>query len=93
MAYKLVHGLSVLSSVPLLSFTVKALQQTLRRELPSPYIISHAPIAPWFTNGGAYAKGGYKKVHDAVGKTIDFYNVRSQHSPPQPTLAYNMNST
>ena len=52
-----------------------AFQTVLRQELPTPYIISHAPQAPWFTSTGQYTGGGYTKVHQAVGDGIDFYNV------------------
>jgi chitinase len=51
-------------------------QTELRRQLPSPYIISHAPVAPWFTSANDYASGAYVKIHQAVGDTIDFYNVQ-----------------
>ncbi|CAD6569884.1 MAG: hypothetical protein TREMPRED_005496 [Tremellales sp. Tagirdzhanova-0007] len=51
-------------------------QTVLREQLPSPYIISHAPVAPWFTSANDYASGAYVKVHQAVGHTIDFYNIQ-----------------
>lgn len=51
-------------------------QTVLRQHLPTPYIISHAPQAPWFTSTGQYTGGGYTKVHAAVGDGIDFYNVQ-----------------
>jgi chitinase len=41
------------------------------------YIISHAPVAPWFTtNTTIYPFGAYRAVHKAVGNTIDWYNVQ-----------------
>ena len=49
-------------------------QTELRRQLPSPYIISHAPVAPWFTSGKNYPSGAYVAVHKAVGDGIDWYN-------------------
>jgi chitinase len=49
-------------------------QKQLRAALPKPYLISHAPIAPWFS--GTQAGGGYKAIHKAVGDGIDFYNVQ-----------------
>lgn len=53
----------------------------LRKQLPSPYIISHAPQAPWFSPGfGTSGVGCYVDIHKAVGASIDFYNVRD--SPP-----------
>jgi hypothetical protein len=51
-------------------------QKELRSLLPSPYIISHAPVAPWFTSANDYASGAYVKVHAEVGDTIDFYNIQ-----------------
>jgi len=51
-------------------------QNELRNQLPSPYIISHAPQAPWFTTNGQYSGGGYLKIHEQVGSGIDFYNVQ-----------------
>ncbi|KDN50379.1 glycoside hydrolase family 18 protein [Tilletiaria anomala UBC 951] len=53
-----------------------ALQRHLRQQLPRPqYIITHAPIAPWFswTN---YADGGYSAFDNEVGDTVDWYNVQ-----------------
>ncbi|KAK4689927.1 hypothetical protein P7C73_g190, partial [Tremellales sp. Uapishka_1] len=51
-------------------------QTELRKQLPSPYLISHAPVAPWFTSADAYAAGAYVKVHQETGDGIDFYNVQ-----------------
>jgi len=53
-----------------------AFQTELRTQLPSPYIISHAPVAPWFTSANDYASGAYVKINQAVGNMIDFYNVQ-----------------
>ena len=54
-----------------------AFQSELRNQLPPPYIISHAPQAPYMGAGQWTAKGGgYKAIHEAVGDGIDFYNVR-----------------
>ena len=51
------------------------LQTALRVALPSPqYLISHAPQAPWFDTTDRWAKG-YRRVHEEVGTSIDFYNV------------------
>ncbi|KAL7410595.1 glycoside hydrolase superfamily [Mrakia frigida] len=53
------------------------LQQTLRAQLPSPqYIISHAPLAPWFTSASTYNQGGYRGVYKAAGDGIDFFNIQ-----------------
>lgn len=51
-------------------------QKELRNLLPLPYIISHAPVAPWFTSANDYADGSYVSIHQQVGDTIDFYNVQ-----------------
>ncbi|KAJ7043634.1 glycoside hydrolase family 18 protein [Mycena alexandri] len=55
----------------LISFTTQ-----LRTLLPvGQYIITHAPVAPWFSPliwGG----GGYLKVHQSVGNLIDWYNIQ-----------------
>ena len=50
--------------------------KALRAKLPSgQYTISHAPIAPWFSNN--YANGGYLNVNKQVGSLIDWYVVSS----------------
>ncbi|KIY63585.1 glycoside hydrolase family 18 protein [Cylindrobasidium torrendii FP15055 ss-10] len=55
----------------LISFTTE-----LRNQLPSgEFIITHAPVAPWFTPS-IYSGGGYLKVHNAVGNAIDWYNIQ-----------------
>ncbi|CDZ97380.1 Polyadenylation factor I complex, subunit, Yth1 (CPSF subunit) [Phaffia rhodozyma] len=51
-------------------------QQALRAALPSPYLISHAPVAPWFTSASTYADGGYRGVYSSAGSGIDFFNVQ-----------------
>lgn len=59
-----------------LALTLSAFQIELRRLLPSPYIISHAPVAPWFTSLNVYQSGAYVNIHKQVGSTIDFYNIQ-----------------
>lgn len=61
-----------------------ALTKQLRKRLPAPkYVITHAPLAPWFSRD-VYKDGGYSTVHKDVGKLIDFYNVQvSEHSSAQ----------
>ncbi|KNZ74506.1 Basic endochitinase [Termitomyces sp. J132] len=55
----------------LISFTTQ-----LRAQLPSgSYIITHAPVAPWFSPS-IWPGGGYLKVHSSVGSLIDWYNVQ-----------------
>ncbi|KAJ3483843.1 hypothetical protein NLI96_g6047 [Meripilus lineatus] len=54
----------------LISFT-----KQLREQLPAgQYIITHAPVAAWFSPK-IWGGGGYLKVHSTVGSSIDwFYN-------------------
>ncbi|PSR90582.1 hypothetical protein PHLCEN_2v4875 [Hermanssonia centrifuga] len=55
----------------LISFT-----QQLRTQLPvGQYILTHAPVAPWFSPN-YWGGGGYLKVHNTVGSLIDWYNVQ-----------------
>ena len=45
--------------------------QSLRSALPSgQYIITHAPVAPWFAP--IYTAGAYTKVNSEVGDLIDW---------------------
>lgn len=50
--------------------------QKLRELLPSPYIISHAPQAPYFMGTSKYPNGGYLKVNEDAGSDIDYYNIQ-----------------
>ncbi|KAJ7116029.1 glycoside hydrolase [Mycena epipterygia] len=55
----------------LISFTTQ-----LRTILPQgTYIVTHAPVAPWFSPN-IWGGGGYLKVHASVGNLIDWYNVQ-----------------
>ncbi|KAI0083913.1 glycoside hydrolase family 18 protein [Irpex rosettiformis] len=55
----------------LISFTTQ-----LRSQLPAgQYILTHAPVAPWFSPN-TWGGGGYLAVHNAVGSLIDWYNVQ-----------------
>ncbi|KAF8347883.1 glycoside hydrolase [Amanita rubescens] len=55
----------------LIAFTL-----TLRTQLPvGQYLVTHAPLAPWFEPNG-WGGGGYLKVHSIVGSMIDWYNVQ-----------------
>ncbi|KAJ7612523.1 glycoside hydrolase family 18 protein [Mycena polygramma] len=55
----------------LISFTTQ-----LRTILPQgSYIITHAPVAPWFSPN-KWGGGGYLKVHSSVGNLIDWYNIQ-----------------
>ena len=41
------------------------------------YVITHAPVAPWFTsNSTRYPSGAYRTVNKQVGNLIDWYNVQ-----------------
>ncbi|KDQ20357.1 glycoside hydrolase family 18 protein [Botryobasidium botryosum FD-172 SS1] len=52
------------------------LTKTLRSELPAgEYIITHAPVAPWFSTA-KYPAGAYTKVHNDAGDLIDWYNIQ-----------------
>ncbi|KAF7309788.1 Glycoside hydrolase family 18 protein [Mycena indigotica] len=55
----------------LITFTTQ-----LRALLPTgQYIITHAPVAPWFSPN-KWGGGGYLRVHQAVGNLIDWYNIQ-----------------
>ncbi|KAL0953844.1 hypothetical protein HGRIS_005021 [Hohenbuehelia grisea] len=55
----------------LISFT-----RQLRAQLPQDtFILTHAPVAPWFTPG-RFGGGAYLTVHQQVGSLIDWYNVQ-----------------
>ncbi|KAL1747810.1 glycoside hydrolase family 18 protein [Schizophyllum fasciatum] len=48
----------------------------LRADLPKgDYIITHAPVAPWFSPS-KWGGGGYLKVNEQVGDLIDWYNIQ-----------------
>uniref|UniRef100_A0A8H8CHD2 GH18 domain-containing protein n=1 Tax=Psilocybe cubensis TaxID=181762 RepID=A0A8H8CHD2_PSICU len=56
----------------LASFTTQ-----LRTQLPQgTYLLTHAPVAPWFSPG-KFGGGAYLKVHSTVGSLIDWYNVQA----------------
>jgi chitinase len=49
--------------------------ETLRETLPQgQYILTHAPVAPWFST--KYASGAYLAVNKHVGSLIDWYNIQ-----------------
>uniref|UniRef100_A0A8H7XUS7 chitinase n=1 Tax=Psilocybe cubensis TaxID=181762 RepID=A0A8H7XUS7_PSICU len=55
----------------LISFT-----KQLRTQLPQgTYLLTHAPVAPWFSPT-QWGGGGYLKVHSSVGSLIDWYNIQ-----------------
>ncbi|KAG2136273.1 glycoside hydrolase family 18 protein [Suillus cothurnatus] len=50
--------------------------ETLRETLPQgQYILTHAPVAPWFST--KYASGAYLAVNKHVGSLIDWYNIQA----------------
>ncbi|KAH9840270.1 glycoside hydrolase superfamily [Rhodofomes roseus] len=49
----------------------------LRAQLPAgQYIITHAPVAPWFSGTSVYPSGSYLDIDQKVGSSIDWYNVQ-----------------
>ncbi|EJD32969.1 hypothetical protein AURDEDRAFT_177940 [Auricularia subglabra TFB-10046 SS5] len=51
--------------------------QALRSYLPAPqYIITYAPLAPWFMKDRWPGGGWLKGVDEAVGELIDWYNIQ-----------------
>ncbi|KAE9394714.1 glycoside hydrolase [Gymnopus androsaceus JB14] len=54
----------------------RILTKQLRVQLPQgQYILTHAPVAPWFSPG-KFGGGAYLKVDSTVGSLIDWYNVQ-----------------
>ncbi|KIJ19596.1 carbohydrate-binding module family 5 protein [Paxillus involutus ATCC 200175] len=50
--------------------------QQLRTQLPQgQYILTHAPVAPWFSPN-KWGGGGYLWINSVVGSMIDWYNVQ-----------------
>ncbi|KAH9941509.1 glycoside hydrolase family 18 protein [Amylocystis lapponica] len=48
----------------------------LRTQLPQgQYIVTHAPVAPWFSPN-LWTNGGYLQIDSEVGDLIDWYNVQ-----------------
>lgn len=52
----------------------KTLNSILNPSGARTYIITHAPVAPWFSP--MYKAGAYTLVNKNVGSMIDFYNVQ-----------------
>ncbi|KAH9940902.1 glycoside hydrolase [Epithele typhae] len=49
----------------------------LRTQLPQgQFILSHAPVAPWFSVNSLFSAGAYLTVDKTVGSLIDWYNVQ-----------------
>ncbi|KAI0731318.1 glycoside hydrolase [Earliella scabrosa] len=56
---------------------IAAFTKQLRTQLPKgQFILSHAPVAPWFSVNDLFAAGAYLKVDETVGDLIDWYNVQ-----------------
>ncbi|KAN0078083.1 carbohydrate-binding module family 5 protein [Tylopilus felleus] len=56
--------------------------QQLRTKLPQgQYILTHAPVAPWFSPS-MWSGGGYLAVDKSVGSLIDWYNVQFYNQGP-----------
>lgn len=49
--------------------------KALRSALGPDYLISHAPISPWF-QGSAYPDGAYETVFKNIGDELDFFNLQ-----------------
>lgn len=59
--------------------------QQLRNQLPAgQYIITHAPVAPWFSNNAQFKGGAYLQVDQQVGDLIDWVSPRSSPLPHVP---------
>lgn len=49
----------------------------LRAQLPAgQYIITHAPVAPWFSDNSQFPGGAYLEVDQQAGSAIDWYNIQ-----------------
>jgi len=58
------------------------------------YIITHAPVAPWFSPG-KFPGGGYLNIDRTVGSLIDWYNIQfynRKHKRPLHLTATTLNS-
>lgn len=54
---------------------IEIFHTSLRSGLGDAYLISHAPIAPWFDTSES-PDGGYASVWKSVGTTLDWFNVQ-----------------
>ncbi|KAJ7662689.1 glycoside hydrolase superfamily [Mycena polygramma] len=63
----------------------------LHTELGIDYLISHAPIAGWFSAPRSdLPGGGYRTIHKSVGDMIDWYNIQFYNSPGEDTTCDNL---
>ncbi|TFY79025.1 hypothetical protein EWM64_g4988, partial [Hericium alpestre] len=59
----------------------------LRTQLPQgQYILTHAPVAPWF-EANRWGGGGYLAIDKSVGSLIDWYNVQFYNQATYTTCA------
>ncbi|RPD63333.1 glycoside hydrolase [Lentinus tigrinus ALCF2SS1-7] len=60
--------------------------QTLRSQLPQgQFILTHAPVGPWFQPQASFCPGGcYLTVDKTVGSLIDWYNIQFYNQSPSP---------
>ncbi|TFY60415.1 hypothetical protein EVG20_g7424 [Dentipellis fragilis] len=55
---------------------LESFTKQLRTQLPQgQYILTHAPVAPWF-EPNVWSGGGYLAIDKSVGSLIDWYNVQ-----------------
>ncbi|KAJ7864706.1 glycoside hydrolase superfamily [Mycena leptocephala] len=60
---------------------VITLTTQLKNQLGAGYILTHAPMAPWWgPASGDFPNGGYRKIDQSVGSMIDWYNVQFYNS-------------
>ena len=52
---------------------------------PGDYILTHAPVAPWFSPG-KFPSGAYLTIDRTVGDLIDWYNVQFYNRKHKPVL-------
>ena len=62
---------------------------TLRENLPSPYIITHAPQAPYFMGTKLYPCGAYLYVNQNAGNAINWYNIQFYNQASSSYDTYN----
>ncbi|KAI0731324.1 glycoside hydrolase family 18 protein [Earliella scabrosa] len=56
---------------------IAAFTKQIRSQLPQgQFILSHAPVAPWFSVSNLFSAGAYLKIDETVGDLIDWYNVQ-----------------
>lgn len=67
-----------MTTLPLSAYLVNAFH-------PDGYILTHAPVAPWFSPG-KYKNGAYLTVNQKVGNLTDWYNIQFYNRKQKPTL-------